>query len=88
MFYYEVFRESIKTYYSLIHQFLYDNTPNKENYEINEEKMEMILKIICRLIFSLLLLGKNEKNITRDIPSIYRDYKKESSEENNISFEK
>ena len=39
--------------------------------------MAGILKVINRLIFSLLLLGKEEKNITRDIPNIYPKYKEE-----------
>ncbi|MDK2819939.1 MAG: DUF262 domain-containing protein, partial [Mycoplasmataceae bacterium] len=80
-FYYKSFESTIGTYYSLVHQYLFDNilNDNNEEYKVDSLLMGGILKVICRLIFSLLLLGKEEKNITRDIPNIYPRYKEESN---------
>ena len=79
-FYYKTFQTTMGTYYSLVHQYLFDNikVDKDEEYKVDCLLMVGILKVINRLIFSLLLLGKEEKNITRDIPNIYPKYKEET----------
>ncbi len=87
-FFYKTFFETFGTYYSLVHQYLFDNIKLDKGteYYIEEIFMSRILRIINHLIFSLLLLGKEEKNITRGIPNIWPNYKNDVNGEQ-INFE-
>lgn len=80
-FYYNSFKDSILTYYSLVHQLVYENVQvdSKEDYYINDDFLKNIFRVISKLIFSLLLSGKNEKNITRDIPNLYKSFKQSNA---------
>lgn len=82
-YYYNVFKPSINTYYSLIHHYLLHNAV-KINVDLSME-MPKILKIVCHLIFSLLFSSKQEKNITRGVPHLFPNYLL-YLENNNIEF--
>lgn len=82
---YEVFKSSFNTYYSLVHQYLLLYGKNeKGKLIITNNCMKEIFNLIARLMFSLLLQGRPEKNITREIPNIIFMYQKEK--ENNQTF--
>lgn len=77
-FFYNCFKDAIYTYYTLVHQLIEEKMEIDEfgNYKINENYLSEIFRIIAKLIFSLLISGKPEKEITRDIPNIYKNFKK------------
>lgn len=84
-YFYNVFKDSIYTYYTLIHNLIHYEL-NIDNYQNNSDfntKLNSIIRIIAKLIFSLLLSGKSEKQITRDIPNLYNNYRQSNS---NLSF--
>ena len=85
-FYYNSFKDTIYTYYSLVHQLIAEKVFINSNgeFDIDENYLRNIFRIISKLMFSLLISGKSEKNITRDIPNIYKLFK----ESNFNDFEK
>lgn len=85
-FYYNSFKDTIYTYYSLVHQLIAEKVSINSNgeFDIDENYLRNIFRIISKLMFSLLISGKSEKNITRDIPNIYKLFK----ESNFNDFEK
>lgn len=85
-FYYNSFKDTIYTYYSLVHQLIAEKVfiNSYGEFDIDENYLRNIFRIISKLMFSLLISGKSEKNITRDIPNIYKLFK----ESNFNDFEK
>ena len=85
-FYYNSFKDTIYTYYLLVHQLIAEKVFINLNgeFDIDENYLRNIFRIISKLMFSLLISGKSEKNITRDIPNIYKLFK----ESNFNDFEK
>ena len=84
-FFYFSFKDAIYTYYSLVHQLFDDKleVDSLGNYFIDDNYVREVFRVVAKLVFSLLISGKAEKEITRDIPNIYKSFK----ESNYTDFE-
>lgn len=73
-YFYDVFFDSINTYYSLVHCLFLDYK-NLHNNQLPYEEKVKIFKVITKFIFSILLSEKPEKEITRDVPYIFKNFR-------------
>lgn len=81
-YFYSCFKQTIKTYYTLAHQLMFDFIKDQNdiyNLNINEDNISNIFKLIMKLIFSIFLSNIDEKEVTRNIPNIYNNFLRQNS---------
>lgn len=81
-YFYSCFKQTIKTYYTLAHQLMFDFIKNQNDIydlNINEDNIANIFKLIVKLSFSIFLSNIPEKEITREIPNIYNNFLRQNS---------
>lgn len=82
-YYYNVFSSSFNTYYSMIHHYLWYITIQNESTLVVE--MSTILRIVSRLIYSILFTSK--ATVAKESPNLFHNYLSFLDGGNNATFE-
>lgn len=82
-YYYNVFVPSFNTYYSMIHHYLWHNAGQNENKLAIE--MPIILRIVSRLIYSILFTSK--ASVAKKSHYLFHNYLSYLKDGNNLKFE-
>lgn len=84
-YFYTVFKKQINTYYSLAHQLILNfgiNFYDEEEINFNRNKIDNIFKLLTKFIFSLLFFSKPSKNVTREIPKLFKEFENDQNYSN------
>ncbi len=80
-YFYEVANASGGTYYPWIHHMLLEfvECSNYDSFQLQNEDMIKVFKLVAKYSTYAFVAGSDEKNITRDVPKFYHQYKNDKN---------